>query len=217
VTIDVALGDDDSEVGRVQARYPCLGQVPLGGGIALRGTFPIIHNGAEVDSFKIELQLRSSGAHHRPAVLEIGGRVPRTADRHVNTDGSACIALPEDLWLRTGGEPMTLSAFVDGPVRDYFLAQASFEQQGRWPFGDRGHGIDGLREFYQELVGTRDPPTITRYLAVLVEPQVHRQWVCPCGSGQKLRRCHRDQVAALRQRVPPRVAMLLRGRLRAIV
>lgn len=217
MTIDIDLGAGDSELGRVQALYPCLTAVPIDDGIALRGTFPLVHNGQEIDAFKIKVELRRRGVRYVPAVLEIGGRIPRTAHRHVNADGSACVALPEDLWLMTRGEPMMLSAFVDGPMRDYFLAQATFEREGRWPFGDRGHGGVGLREFYQELLGTHDPRVVGRYLAVLSEPRVHRQWLCPCGSGQKLRRCHRADVSTLRERIPPRVAVLLRERLGVLV
>jgi hypothetical protein len=214
LTFHVTLGADDGELARVQTRYPCLARLPLGDGLVLRGTFPIVQDGVELDSFKVAIELRADGSAYRPVVSEIGGRVPRSPDRHVNADGSACIGLPEDLLVLTRGEPMLLTSFIDGPVRDYFLAQVSYETEGRWPFGDRGHGTTGVREFYKELLGTADAETVRRYLVVLSQERVYRQWFCPCGSGEKLRRCHGSAIAALRERVPPALARRLREGLR---
>lgn len=214
LTFHVTLGADDGELARVQARYPCLARLPLADGLVLRGTFPLVQDGVEVDAFKVAIELHTDGAAYRPVVAEIGGRVPRSPDRHVNPDGSACIGLPEDLLVMTKGEPMPLSSFLDGAVRDYFLAQASYETEGRWPFGDRGHGMTGVHEFYKELLGTSEPAVVRRYLVVLSQHRLHRQWFCPCGSGEKLRRCHAPEIAALRERVPPALAVRLGAGLR---
>lgn len=206
-SFEIHLGPDSAELEYVRARYPCLLSMPHDKGIALRGTFPLMHEGQEIDSFKVLIDLREIRASLFAAdVFETGGRVPRIPARHINDGGSACVALPEDIVVATGGEPMALSAFLDGPVRSYFLAQAVFEREGRWPFGERGHGDEGRREFYFELLGTGDLAVAARYLVVLAAPKLHRQWFCPCGSGEKLRRCHGDHLAALRETVAPRTA-----------
>ena len=86
----------------------------------LAWNFPIIHDGVEVDAFKVAIELHPEEGAHRPLVFETGGRVPRSPDRHMNGDGSACIALPEDVLLLTHGEPMPLSAFMAGPCATIF-------------------------------------------------------------------------------------------------
>lgn len=209
-SFEIHLGPDSAELEYVRARYPCLLSMPRDKGIALRGTFPLMHEGKEIDSFKVLVDLHES----RPSlfgadVFEIGGRIPRIPDRHINFNGSACVALPEDIIVATGGAAMALSAFLDGPVRSYFLAQAVFEREGRWPFGERAHGDEGRREFYFELLGTRDLEVAARYLTVLAASRIHRQWFCPCGRREKVRRCHGDELEQLRRRVSPRVAARL--------
>ena len=129
-------------------------------------------------------------------------------------DHCACIALPEDIIVATRGQPMGLRAFLGGPVHRFFLAQAVFEREGRWPFGERGHGDAGVAEFYSELLGTRDLKVAAQWLSALAAPRLHRQWFCPCGSGEKVRRCHVADLERLRQRVPPHVAEQLRARIR---
>lgn len=216
--IEVDLGPGLIELERVCARYPCLLSSAARDGLELRGTLPILEGGREVDAFKIRLHLRREGTLFVPTVFEIGQRIPRDINRHVNpNDGSACVGLPEDLCVASRGGPMMLSAFMDGPVRDYFLAQAVFEREGRWPFGERGHGDAGVVEFYRELFGTRDAVVIDKYLVMLSAPRLHRQWFCPCGSGQKLRRCHGTQLESLRHRVAPAAAVRLRARLTAMI
>ncbi len=215
--IEVDLGPDLIELERVCARYPCLLSSAIHDGLELRGTLPIVEGGREVDAFKIRLHLRREGTLFVPTVFEIGERIPRDINRHVNPDdGSACVGLPEDLFIAARGQAMMLGAFMDGPLRDYFLAQAVFEREGCWPFGERGHGEAGVVEFYRELFGTSDAVVIDRYLVMLSEPRLHRQWFCPCGSGQKLRRCHGQQLESLRHRIAPAAAVRLRARLAAM-
>jgi hypothetical protein len=213
--IELDLGSDEAELALLAPLYPCLLQRATADGLELRGMFPVLDGDQEVDAFKVRIDLKRCGEFFAPAVFEIGGRIPKDMARHVNTaDGSVCVALPEDIWLATRGEPMRLSAFLDGPVRSFFLAQLIFDRDGRWPFGDRGHGSVGVCDFYQELLGTRDLRVAGRYVAMLAEPKWHRQWLCPCGSGEKLRRCHRELLDGLRERVPPKVAVILGQRLR---
>lgn len=44
-------------------------------------------------------------------------------------------------------------SYLDGPVRNYFVAQLSYEQTGKWPFGEWQHGKPGLLQAYGEVLG----------------------------------------------------------------
>jgi len=205
--IDVELDAGGRGLAEALARYPCLLATPIDSGFVLQGTFPVLHEQVEIDAFAISIELHRRGAVFAAALREIGGRIPRTEDRHIfGTHGFACVALPEDIYLQTHGKPLSLIAFLDGPVRSFLLAQVVMEREGHWPFGERGHGTEGLADFYEELLGTRDLHLAARYLGILTYPRTHRQWRCPCGSGEKLRRCHAADVASLRSRLSPQIA-----------
>lgn len=187
----------------VQASYPDLRLVVETGRPLLRGSFPVSHEGEEIDRFLIEVTFPDGEA--LPAVREVGGRIPREADRHVTpSTGEICTDVPELILLR--GKP-SLVEFLDGPVRNFFLSQIIFESTGKWQFGQWDHGKDGLLEAYTELLGVSGEVQIKAYLDYLARknpPKGH--WTCPCGSTKRLRDCHGRQVTELRDRISHRIA-----------
>ena len=175
-------------------------------GIArIRGTIPV-----PGDRYSIEILFLNDYPLTLPQVRETGGRIPRTSDRHVNPhDGTACLCIPDEWFIQRPDE--SFLTFLCGPVYNYFLSQKSFETFGEWPLSERRHGNDGLLDFYQENLGTKDPHAIRKYLEYLLQPTVKGHWDCPCGSGNRIRNCHRQQINALRGKIPPHVAGLLLG------
>jgi hypothetical protein len=75
-----------------------------------------------------------------------------------------------------------------------------------WPFGEWSHGLDGIYEYYRELLQTHDARTVWRFLYVLGKLNLKPHWDCPCGSGQKIARCCRARITDLRKKIPPAVA-----------
>jgi hypothetical protein len=135
-------------------------------------------------------------------VKEVGGRIPRVPERHINShDGSACLYLPEDLAVRCS-EPFDILGFLNGPVRTFFLGQASFEVGVRFPLGEWDHGVAGLKQMLTDLLGFDNAETCIRVLELLSGKVVKGHWPCPCGSRRPLRACHQDLVRGLRERLP---------------
>ncbi len=172
----------------------------------VRGTFPIVFNGEELDRYVIEVELARDHPTGIPVVRETGGRIPRTADRHMNpADGTACVLLPDERW-RVWSHGSKLLQFLDGPVRNFFLGQSLVDLGDPWPFGQWGHGAEGIREYYAELLGTDDTGVITGYLDCLSKKKIKGHWPCPCRSGKRLRDCHSGLVQDLATKIPRRIA-----------
>jgi hypothetical protein len=149
-----------------------------------------------------------------PKVLEVGGRIPRLPDRHIDPDGDCCVTVWEH-WLACANDH-SYAAFLNGPLNEFFLGPYSYETTGKWPFGERPHGIRGLEEAYAEALGVVNKKRDLIYhlrLLSLDWPKGH--WLCPCGSGVRLRYCHRDDLMALHQKVPPHLAKRMLRRLKA--
>jgi hypothetical protein len=66
----------------VRARFPDLMLVLDGYRPRFRGSFPIVHDGRVLDRILIEIAF-PGGITRPPAIWEIGGRIPRTLDRHL--------------------------------------------------------------------------------------------------------------------------------------
>jgi len=200
----------------LRARYPNL-HLLIGsdGSATVRGTFPVRSPDRRVlDRYQVSIELPADYPRCLPIVREVGGRIPWKADFHVNADGVACVLLPDDRW-RCFPEGAPFVQFLDGPVHQFFLGQSLVALGEDWPFGQWSHGPNGVNEYYQWLLETDDAPTIARYLHVLAKLSMKGHWDCPCGSGQKIRRCCRAKIEALRRKIPPVVARKALGTLGA--
>jgi hypothetical protein len=159
----------------------------------------------EIDHYAIEIQLPDNYPVGVPIVKEVGGRIPKNSDRHFSkvgtTEEAACLFLPDE---RFKYWPLgaTIIKFIEGPVKSFFLWQTDYDlNNGKSTFGQRGHGINGIIEFYSEEIGTNDKGVIIRFLEYLVKNEVKGHWLCYCGSGEKMRNCHFDKLKELRAKI----------------
>lgn len=170
--------------------------------VRIRGTIPV-----PGDRYNIQITFLNDYPNTLPQVRETGGRIPQTPDRHVNPkDGTACVCIPDEWFIQR--PDVTFLSFLGGPVHNYFLSQKCFEISGEWPLGERRHGNDGLFDFYQECLGTKDLRVIRNYLAYLSLDTVKGHWDCPCGSGKRIRNCHPREIFDLRRKLPPNIASI---------
>jgi hypothetical protein len=188
----------------LQEPYPDLRVVVENECVHLRGSFPIVSDGAVLARYQIDVSIPKDFPDTVPTLRETGGRIPWVADRHVNRSGEACPVVPEE-WL-LGPKRDSILCFLNGPVRDFFLAQSLVEAGQPWPFAWREHGVDGLYKAYGEFLGTTDRAVIRHYLEYLSKETIKGHWECPCGSGNKLRNCHLNEVHMLKAKIPASVA-----------
>lgn len=169
------------------------------------GSFPIKDDAGVVDTFDIEIEVPPNFPKRCPTVREVGGRLPKTVDRHMLQNGDVCLFVQEDWWV-SHAKGYTLQEFLDGPVRAYFVGQSMVELGMEWPFGERSHGIRGILECYRDLTGAASLETAFAFLALLAEKRLNGRRECPCGSGSLLRHCHMPVLLELRSKIPWRVS-----------
>ncbi len=175
-------------------------------GVEIRGTFPVWGtDGAELDRYEISIQLPQDYPESLPIVREVGGRIPWNEDSHVERDGRACVLLPDDRW-RCFPLGAPFSIYVRGPLHNFFLSQTVHAETGEWPFGEWGHGVRGIYEYYWQLLRTEDALVVQRFLRVLAKIDLNRGQACPCGSGEKVKRCCVAKITDLRGKIPREVA-----------
>jgi hypothetical protein len=167
--------------------------------VRVSGMFPVRDaDGGIIDRYQVQLDLPADYPRSLPVVYETGGRVSWTEDRHVNTDGTACVMMPEERrYIWPMGQP--LSQYLDGPLRNFFLGQLARDHGDPWPFGEWAHGEAGFHQFVQDQIGTSDPIVIGRFLCLVQDEQVSYKGSCPCGSSRRTRDCCRSKVVELRR------------------
>jgi hypothetical protein len=190
----------------IRSAYPNLHVYVENGTVFIRGAFPITFENEVLDRYLVEIEFPSDYPESIPIVRETGGRIPRTLHSHMISDaGQCCLFLPDERW-EVYPKGSSFLDFLNGPVRNFFLGQSMVRLGQSWPFGERAHGVNGVFEYYEGLLGTADLPTILNYLLYLSKPEIKGHWPCLCGSGKRLRNCHFERLIDLRQKIPQHVA-----------
>lgn len=181
----------------------------------VRGSFPVLAaDGRILDRYSVRIRFPDRYPDDLPVVEEVGGRIPRTADRHVYPDSGACCLLLEEARWEAFPVGDSFRKFLEGPVQAYFLGQSLVERGEAWPFGEWSHGALGIAEYYAEILDTTDLATIRRFVGLLALSEAKGHHVCFCGSRQRLRRCCGDLIATWRARIPVETARVSASMLR---
>jgi len=163
--------------------------------IYIRGTLFLYNKEKtkEIDHYSVEIEIPNDYPEAIPLVREIGGRLPKIADRHLNSDGTACLFYPEER-LSVYPTNSTIIDFIKGPVYKFFLEQTYFDLtakrdgKGIWLYGEWKHGEDGAIEFYSEKldINIRNKEELLKILRNYVtKEEIKGHWDCYCGSEKK--------------------------------
>lgn len=168
----------------------------------ISGLWPVFGKDSLITRYKIEIVFPDNYPDATPLVFEVGERIKREADFHINkSDGSACLfAQPErfEKWPVGSG----LRDFLNGPVKEFFFSQAYRELTGKWPFDEWSHGEEGILEYYASRFRVGRIETIKSFLEMCKFNQIYRQWNCPCGSNNRITKCHGNDIKFIRSVVP---------------
>lgn len=183
--------------------FPGLTVIASVGGASIEGVIELSHDGVCFGSFLISIVVDHQYPRSQPICTEIGGRIPKTQDYHTNPNGTLCLGVPEDLWLRMNGT-FEIKPFIDRCVLPFLVGIACKSSGQPWPYGERSHGAAGICEFYGERFGTIDPTRALDIIDALLGNAPKGHWACPCGSGVVVRKCHRSELTELRNSNIPR-------------
>lgn len=167
-----------------------IGQVRIGNDDAHRRLASFL-----CDSYSLRIDLNSIDRNGWPSVYEVGGRHEAISvkhninaiDLHFYRDGSCCLGIrfsPERF--------LTIERFIDELVIPFLYRLSYVDKNGllaarRDLWGEYAHGDDGIRQYMNEMLD-------------MVSRNPGRNERCPCGSGRKFKRCHLDDVEALKRR-----------------
>lgn len=174
--------------------------------ILLDGRFVVSGPSGPFDFYEVRVGVSPDYPAQEPIVFETAGRIPKDIDRHIFPKYDDCCLGVWEEWLLTSPNHR-FETFLTGPMHDYFLSQSHFEATGEWPFGERSHGKQGVLESYADLLQLPcEEGLVASYLRILSRTHLKGHTPCPCGSGKKLRNCHRSEFEELKQRIPAFIA-----------
>lgn len=127
-----------------------------------------------------------------PYVIDTGNRIAKDYP-HRYKNGGLCLETDASIRIRFL-EGFSLVAWMQEFVEPYYFSYEFFQRYGEFPFGERGHGMQGIMETYQELFHEKDPVAVLALMSSICEHPYRGHSLCPCGSERKLRLCHGPMV-----------------------
>lgn len=89
-----------------------------------------------------------------PYVIDTGDCIAKDYP-HRYENGELCLETDTSIRIRFL-EGFSLVAWVQEFVEPYYFSYEFFQRYGELPFGERGHGLQGIMETYQELFHEKD-------------------------------------------------------------
>lgn len=145
-----------------------------------------------VEDFELEILVHKDYPNMVPKVFEVSHLIPSDYE-HLYCDRSFCLGINGELLMQLH-KNASLVAFVEGPVRSYLYSALFHEAYGRYPFGDRPHGYQGILDFYKERFDVEDESSAYQIMQFIAKGKYRGHLQCPCGSGIKTRNCHGNQL-----------------------
>jgi hypothetical protein len=125
-----------------------------------------------------------------PSVLELGGRIPRLASFHMNSDGTLCLGSPLRLLECLSRSESVYGFTLDCLIPYLFAISKRLRQGSEFIFGELAHGAEGVLNDYRGLFGlTEKGDVLAASSALTMKKRLANKKPCPCGCQRRLGRC----------------------------
>lgn len=144
------------------------------------------------DKFTVKILVPDLFPSVLPIVWEVGSRIPKKADWHINIKTDCSICLGGGLSLRlVAREFPGLADYLEHTLVPYLYAVCLRERHGGpFIFSELSHGGEGLIEEVRDLL---DLPSDGAAIAVIrllsMKKRVANKMVCPCGCQDRFGSC----------------------------
>lgn len=145
-----------------------------------------------IDEYEVAISIPSKYPNELPKIREVARRIPLKYG-HVYKDGELCLAPDEEIKLFFSGE-ISLNSWIDNYVVPYLFGYSYYEKYGVMPFGERSHGKAGIKEFYKDFFNIITENQLKKMFDYVINKtyRYRGHQLCPCGSGKKVRDCHKS-------------------------
>ncbi len=156
---------------------------------SISGIYSVIDNVSVLqDEFEIEIFIPKQYPLGFPVLKELGNKIRREDEYHVDENGYACVEITPvvNLIHRTG---IDLKKFIEKYVHKFLCWQILYRYDKEIKYWD--HKEKGILSFYYEKLGTTDLQLVKLLLHALIKNELPgRNDPCLCGSNKKYKNCH---------------------------
>lgn len=156
------------------------------------------------DSYNLSIRIPSNFPFHIPIVEEVGGKIPRDHNFHINPDNTLCLGSPLRLFKKLIKNP-TINVFAEECLVPYLYAVSyKLQNGGGFIFGELAHGQRGIIDDYTQLFRLRTRDQVFYALWLLgVNKRLANKQKCPCKCGKRLGACDFRKVLYQFRQIAP--------------
>lgn len=153
----------------------------------------------KLGEYKINLLIPKNFPKTYPKLYEVGGKILKTPERHINYDGSCCVGV-EIIMKKKYPNGLSLVEYFENEIIPFFYNQIYYDYYGEWANGDYAHYNLGILEAYYDLLKIEDKKIVITCLEKLTseKSKMNRNEKCFCGSNLKIKKCHLKEYEELK-------------------
>ena len=126
-----------------------------------------------------------------PYVVDINDNISPTY-HHKYTDGTLCLSTNTDFHLKFL-DGFNILVWMRDFVEPFYFSYEYYQRYDIFPFNERSHGYIGVIETYQDIFHTDNGSQTLNVMHAIATAKAYRgHHLCLCGSGLKVRNCHRE-------------------------
>lgn len=189
----------------------------LSGLYTLDATHPAA--GRVTRTYDLTIEIPADFPSQPPLAFEVGGKIPRDSDFHVNShDQSLCLGSPLALRRVLRRWP-SLDEFLAKTLRPYLYAVTVKLDTGRdFVFGELRHGTDGLVQDLADDLHLPETRVVAALDLLLMPSDLAGIQVCPCECGRLLGDCElRERLNEIRDLASETWLQQLRAAIRSTI
>lgn len=139
------------------------------------------------DSYEVQIII-PLGSDKLPIIIDKGNQIAENYP-HRYKSGELCLETDASIRIRFL-DGFSLTSWMEEFVEPYYFSYEFYQRYGEFPFGERSHGMQGIIEAYQGFFQEADCRKVLALMKSVCEHTYRGHFLCPCGSGRRLRACH---------------------------
>ena len=148
----------------------------------------------EDDKYNLKIDINNTSFF--PKVYELEDRIPKKADRHINSDNSLCFTTKVNELVLLKTKVKDLISFFNLVLVPYLLNNSFYEINKFYKFGEYSHNPHiATYETYCDILNIDNFDLISTLLnQVSKGRKIRPNTICFCGSGIKIKKCKNHET-----------------------
>jgi hypothetical protein len=148
----------------------------------------------EDDKYNLKIDINNTSLF--PEVYELEDRIPKKADRHINSDNSLCFTTKANELILLKTKVKDLISFFDLVLVPYLLNNSFYEINKFYKYGEYSHNpLISTYETYCDILNIDNFDLISTLLnEVSKGRKIRPNEICYCGSNIKIKKCKNHEI-----------------------